>query len=139
VLTGARVESITLDPNEGGLTTMRGGNPFITLPAGYIGSALWGSLLVFAGFNTIASQVATALLIISLLLVLLWSKNWLSRIVSIAFILVLALIWAYRPYALRFLILFEGVMSSLYSLWDIIDDLVLRKVNESDASQYSRL
>lgn len=31
------------------------------------------------------------------------------------------------------------VMSCLYSLWDIIEDLVARKVNESDASQFSHL
>ena len=30
-------------------------------------------------------------------------------------------------------------MSCLYSLWDIIDDLIARKVNESDASQFSRM
>ncbi len=30
-------------------------------------------------------------------------------------------------------------MNSLYSLWDILDDLVFRKVNESDASAFSKL
>jgi len=30
-------------------------------------------------------------------------------------------------------------MSSLYSVWDIMDDLIFRKVNESDASAFSRL
>lgn len=29
-------------------------------------------------------------------------------------------------------------MSSLYSVWDICDDLILRKVNESDASVFAR-
>lgn len=29
-------------------------------------------------------------------------------------------------------------MSNLYSIWDITDDLILRKVNESDASVFSR-
>ena len=37
---------------------MRGGNPYITLPAGYIGSAFWGSLMVFGGFSTVCSRVA---------------------------------------------------------------------------------
>ena len=32
--TGARIESIELDPELGGLTTMRGGIQYITLPAG---------------------------------------------------------------------------------------------------------
>jgi len=30
-------------------------------------------------------------------------------------------------------------MSCLYSLWDIIEDLVVRKVNESDASKFAKL
>lgn len=29
-------------------------------------------------------------------------------------------------------------MSSLYSVWDICDDLILRKVNESDASVFAK-
>ncbi len=32
-----------------------------------------------------------------------------------------------------------SVMSALYSLWDIIEDLVVRKVNESDATKFSKL
>lgn len=41
--------------------------------------------------------------------------------------------------ALPFLVLFIGVMSCLYSVWDICDDLIFRKVHESDASAFSRL
>jgi hypothetical protein len=29
-------------------------------------------------------------------------------------------------------------MSALYSVWDICDDLILRKVNESDASVFAK-
>jgi len=55
---------------------------------------------------------------------------------------------------LRFVVLFLGVMSALYSAWDIVssfpiyhiscidspqcDDLILRKVNESDASVFAQ-
>lgn len=30
-------------------------------------------------------------------------------------------------------------MNCLYSVWDICDDLIFRKVNESDASAFARL
>lgn len=33
----------------------------------------------------------------------------------------------------------KGVMNCLYSVWDICDDLIFRKVNESDASAFARL
>ena len=38
--TGAHIESIELDPELGGLTTMRGGIQYITLPAGVYCSIL---------------------------------------------------------------------------------------------------
>lgn len=33
-LTGAKIEAIKVNPDEGGVTLMRGGNPYVTLPAG---------------------------------------------------------------------------------------------------------
>jgi hypothetical protein len=41
--------------------------------------------------------------------------------------------------ALRYFVLFIGVMNCLYSVWDICDDLIFRKVNESDASAFSKV
>ena len=35
--------------------------------------------------------------------------------------------------------LFLGVMSCMYSVWDIADDLIFRKVEQSDASQFAKL
>ena len=32
-----------------------------------------------------------------------------------------------------------SVMSCTYSFWDIIDDLVMRKVNDSDATKFAEL
>jgi hypothetical protein len=93
VLTGAKIESITLDPNEGGLTKMRGGNQYITLPAGYIGSTIWGSALVFAGFNTLATKIMAALLGCAMLLTLFWARNWLARLITVSFIGLIALLW----------------------------------------------
>jgi len=138
--TGARIESITLDPNEGGLTKMRGGIRACTLPAGYLGSSLIGALLIFAGFDTVASKVASIVLAVMLLITLWWARNWLTRgVVVIAIGVMVALWFIDHGSPLRFYVLFNGVMSCLYSVWDIVDDLVFRKVNESDASQFAAL
>ncbi|KAJ1330441.1 hypothetical protein BSLG_009359 [Batrachochytrium salamandrivorans] len=140
VCTGARVESITLNPDEGGLTKMRGGNPYVTLPAGYIGSAFWGSLMIFAGFNTLASKIVSVLIGVAMLATLFWARNWLTRAITIMFVGLIAVLWWFMDsYYLRYFVLFLGVMSACYSLWDIVDDLIKRRVNESDASQFSRL
>lgn len=39
--------------------------------------------------------------------------------------------------ALRYFVLFIGVMSNMYALWDIVDDTIARKANGSDASAFA--
>ncbi|CAK7562564.1 MAG: hypothetical protein SEPTF4163_000412 [Sporothrix epigloea] len=140
VCTGGRVVSITLDPNEGGATQMKGGRAAITLPAGYLGSSLIGALLIFCGFDIVASKVASFVLGVCFLLTLWWGKrDWLTIATVLAAVGLLVACWFIKhAEALRFVVLFIGVMSSLYSVWDICDDLILRKVNESDASVFAQ-
>ncbi|KAK0927851.1 hypothetical protein LTR57_003094 [Friedmanniomyces endolithicus] len=138
--TGGRVDSISLDPHEGGVTHMRGGNSAITLPAGYLGSSLIGMLLTFCGFDIVASKVASIVLGVCFLFTLWWGKkDWLTVGTILAAVGLLVGFWFIaHAEPLRYLVLFIGVMSSLYSVWDICDDLILRKVNSSDASQFAK-
>ncbi|GES86672.1 hypothetical protein GLOIN_2v1659360 [Rhizophagus clarus] len=100
--TGATIESVEIDPDEGGVTRMRGGFSCCTLPAGYLGSSLIGAILIFCGFDDTDNRIVL------------------------------------KGAGLKYFVLFVGVMSCLYSLWDIMDDLVFRKVNESDASKFAK-
>ncbi|KAF2096117.1 hypothetical protein NA57DRAFT_67699 [Rhizodiscina lignyota] len=138
--TGGRIESITLDPREGGATKMRGGISAITLPAGYLGSSLIGALLIFCGFDIVASKVASIVLGVCFLLTLWWGrKDWLTILtVLLAVGLLIGCWFIAHAEPLRFVVLFIGVMSALYSVWDICDDLILRKVNSSDASVFAK-
>ncbi|PBP16877.1 hypothetical protein BUE80_DR012398 [Diplocarpon rosae] len=138
--TGGRVKSISLDPREGGVTYMYGGMSAITLPAGYLGSSLIGALLIFCGFNIVASKIASIVLGVCFLLTLWWARrDWLTiGTVLLAVGLLVACWFIEHAEALRFMVLFIGVMSALYSVWDICDDLILRKVNESDASVFAQ-
>ncbi|GAA5796190.1 peptidase M50B-like-domain-containing protein [Helicostylum pulchrum] len=139
-LTCAKIESIEIDPDEGGVTRMRGGIQMLTLPAGYLGSSLIGAILVMCGFNIMASKIASIFLGVCLLFTLWWAKNWLTRGIGILFIGVMIFLWWLAHGAgLKYFVLFVGVMSCLYCLWDILDDLVFRKVNESDASRFAKL
>ena len=52
IATGGAVERIVLDANQGGAAYTRGGIPFVTLSAGYLGSLLWGVLFVMLGFSS---------------------------------------------------------------------------------------
>ncbi|KAH7027766.1 peptidase M50B-like-domain-containing protein [Microdochium trichocladiopsis] len=140
ILTGGKVKSISLDPREGGVTHMVGGKSFITLPAGYLGSSLIGALLTFCGFNIVASKVASIVLAVAFLLTLWWGKrDWLTILTILLAVGLLVACWFIaHAVALRWVVLFIGVMSSLYSVWDICDDLILRKVNSSDASVFAK-
>ncbi|KAL1993852.1 hypothetical protein VTN49DRAFT_2521 [Thermomyces lanuginosus] len=140
ILTGGRVQGISLDPHEGGVTHIVGGKAAITLPAGYLGSSLIGALLIFCGFNIVASKVMSFVLGVCFLLTLWWArKDWLTILTILTAVGLLVAFWFIaHAEALRFLVLFIGVMSALYSVWDICDDLILRKVNSSDASVFAK-
>ncbi|KAI9027638.1 peptidase M50B-like-domain-containing protein [Phycomyces nitens] len=139
-LTCAKIESIEIDPDEGGVTRMRGGIPMCTLPAGYLGSSLIGAVLVMCGFNILASKIASIILGVCLLFTLWWAKNWLTRCIGLLFIGVMVFLWwLAHGQGLKYFVLFVGVMSCLYCLWDILDDLVFRKAFESDASKFAKL
>ncbi|KAJ5625307.1 hypothetical protein N7510_001616 [Penicillium lagena] len=138
--TGGKVKSISLDPHEGGVTHMQGGLSAVTLPAGYLGSSIIGALLIFAGFDIVASKIASIVLGVCFLLTLWWArKDWLTIVTIILAVGLLVACWFIaHGEALRWVVLFIGVMSGLYSVWDICDDLILRKVNTSDASVFAR-
>jgi hypothetical protein len=129
--TGGRVESISLDPNEGGVTHMRGGISAITLPAGYLGSSLIGALLVFCGFNIVASKVASIVLGVCFLLTLWWARrDWLTIVTILLAVGLLVACWfIVHAEPLRFVVLFIGVMSSLYSVWDIVSTRPLKSTS----------
>ena len=141
-LTCGSVSSIEVHSNEGGVTMSRGGNRFIILSAGYLGSAVWGAGMIVSTSDIIAVQVVAGLLAIVLLLSLFFANNMSLVALSIFFLLLLAGFWACTLLTvfngLRFFVLLVGTMSSLYAVWDIWDDLLSRRVEESDASQLAK-
>lgn len=92
VLTCATIHSIKLDralllvflccvlysleriADEGGVTSMSGGIPWITLPAGYLGSSFIGACLIACGFDTDASKVASLVLAVFFIFTLWWAR-----------------------------------------------------------------
>lgn len=141
VLTCAHIHSIELDPDEGGVTKMSGGISWITLPAGYIGSCFIGACLIACGFNTDASKVASLVLAVFFLFTLWWArKDWLTWVLILGMVALIVAFWFIAGgVALRYLVLFIGVMSCMYALWDIVDDTISRKVNTSDASAFAKI
>ncbi|KAI0296855.1 peptidase M50B-like-domain-containing protein [Russula brevipes] len=141
VLTCARIHSVELDPDEGGATVMSGGISWLTLPAGYLGSSLIGAALIACGFDTNASKVASIVLAVFFIFTLWWARrNLLTWVLLLGMSGLILLFWFLNGgEVLRYLVLFIGVMSCLYVLWDVIDDTIARKVNASDASAFAKI
>jgi hypothetical protein len=120
---------------------MSGGISWLTLPAGYLGSSFIGACLIACGFNTNASKVASLVLAVFFLFTLWWArKNLLSWVLILGMSGVIVMFWFVAGgIALRYFILFIGVMSCMYVLWDVVDDTLARKVNTSDASEFARI
>ncbi|KAG6602702.1 hypothetical protein SDJN02_07444 [Cucurbita argyrosperma subsp. argyrosperma] len=142
-LTCGEVEGIQVHANEGGLTQTRGGAYWLILPAGYLGSSFWGMAMILASTNLLTARIAAGCLGLALLVVLFIAKNWTLRGLCVGFIIFLAVVWVLQETTtvriLRYVILFIGVMNSLFSVYDIYDDLISRRVNSSDAEKFAEL
>ncbi|CEG37792.1 uncharacterized protein PHALS_05847 [Plasmopara halstedii] len=142
-LTCGSVEGMEVHPDEGGVTKTVGGLQWVIVPAGYLGSAMWGMALTIASADKTASEVAAGVLIFFLLVFILLAHNNYLRILNFCFIVLLAGLMALNIGttfdALQYVTLFLGVMSCLFSVYDIWDDLIARRLNESDASVFAKM
>ncbi|KAH0458911.1 hypothetical protein IEQ34_011725 [Dendrobium chrysotoxum] len=120
-LTCGHVEGIQVHADEGGVTQTRGGVYCVILPAGYLGSSLWGLVFILASTKLLTARIAAGCLILALFVVLFVAKNWLLRGLCIGFIIFLAIVWVLQELThvriLRYAILFIGVMNSLFSVY----------------------
>lgn len=142
-LTCGQVEGMEVHANEGGVTQTRGGIYWVILPAGYLGSSFWGMVLILASTNLLTARIAAGCFAFALLVVFFIAKNWTLRGLCIGFIVLLAIVWVLQELTtvriLRYIILFIGVMNSLFSVYDIYDDTISRRVHSSDAEKFAEV
>jgi hypothetical protein len=142
LVTGGRVERITLDPMQGGATYARGGNAFIMLSAGYLGSLLWGLLLIrlSRGATTRVRKSTMALGILLMLVSVAVVRGWFG--LPFGLLVGLVLIFIGRRASVPFqrgVLLVLGVTSAMYALLDIRSDVLQRPGLRSDAFMLSEL
>lgn len=141
--TGGRIESISLDWREGGETISRGGSAFLTLSAGYLGSLLWGLLLVAlarARDRRIPGIALVALGGLMLAVTVLFVRGAFGLLFGLAFGAALVLAARLLPLAgARIVLTALGLTSALYALLDIRSDILDRPGELSDASMLAHL
>lgn len=140
--TGGWVERIELSPRLGGACYCPGGNAFVTLSAGYLGSLAWGALILESAQRSggRAFRVVQGLGAGVLLLTLLYVRGTFGLLFGIVFGTAL-LLAAPRlsSGANRVVLTFLGFTSALYAILDIKADVLDRPHLPSDAHMLAQL
>lgn len=141
-VTGGHVDHITLDPYQGGATYFTGGNAFVALSAGYLGSLLWGGLMFTAARSrrVRTDWVNGTIGVVVILLTVFFVRSGFGIAFGIFF--GLAMVTASRKMKARWnrrLLLALGLTSALYAILDIKSDVLDRPELESDAHMLAEL
>jgi hypothetical protein len=125
LLTGGRVLAMVVTPWESGYVRYVGGNPVVVAAAGYVGSALFGSLLLLCtGKKQWTTTIFGCLALFFALVTLGYVRNTFGILFGMGTAAVFgALAWKPVPGAPYFIDVL-AVMSALYALYDLGDFLL---------------
>lgn len=135
ILTGGSVVSLTVSPQQGGLVQSLGGNRFLGLSAGYLGSLLIGVLLLLAALKTRADRPIMAVCgAVMLLVTALYIREWFALLFGLGTGLGMLAMARYLSHAANDLALrIIGLTSMIYVPYDIFSDTIARSNLRSDA------
>lgn len=140
--TGGSIRGIVLDPNQGGACYCPGGNAFLTLSAGYLGSLGWGILLLLAaGSSRLRARTLVAWIGgLVLALAALYLRGWFGIAYGVLFgVALMASARLLTEGVNRALLRVLGMTSALYVFLDIRSDVLQRPHLPSDASMLADL
>lgn len=141
IITGGKITEMNIGFDLGGKCVTEGGNNIFIASAGYLGSLLWG-LLFFISPNNRKTGLWIIITISVMILVTAISVSANSTFIILALILSSLLVPAaffLRIPIVSILIRSFGLISCIYVLLDIKDDLLTRTIALSDASILSDL
>ncbi|MEZ5716790.1 MAG: M50 family metallopeptidase [Paracoccaceae bacterium] len=135
LLTGGTPHSLTLTPHQGGALLALGGNRFVVLNAGYLGSLLIGLGLFWAALHSRADRwVATGLGAVMLLVAALYVRDGFALVFCTGFGAVLVITGRWLGEAASDVLLrLIGLTSIVYVPLDIFSDTLARAGPGSDA------
>ncbi len=143
IATGGRVIEIQIVAAEGGLCITQGGSRFLILSAGYLGSMVWGGIILLLASRGRVHQGLSVVLGILLMVVTLWLVR---PIGSFGFAFGLLTGAALMGAGLRlnavgnkYLLKAIGLVSCIYVVLDIRSDILDRPEARSDAFMLSEL
>jgi len=137
--TGGRIEEIQVKAQESGSTVTTGGNAFLVLSAGYVGSMLFGAtILVLASRTRLSPWIALLLGVCVVALAFRCMPKDGRAFAAVAGILLAGLALLPR-WISAFVLRVIGVTSCLYALLDIKSDVFDHAGADSDATSLAKL
>ena len=141
VITGGDIVKIEISRQIGGVCWTRGGSRFIVASAGYLGSILWGGVILIIAartrYDNILGMVTGGLLV---LVSLLYIRNLFGFLFTVGFgVFLLIISYAAQNKMTDMLMKFLGMTSCLYVIIDIKSDLIDRSNIGSDADTIAQL
>lgn len=135
VLTGGSVESFSISPQQGGLVVGRGGNRFLSLSAGYLGSLALGMALLVIALRThwdkaVLGGFGGVMLLVTLLYV---REPFAMAFCSGVGVVMIAMAWYLGRTICDLVLRIIGLTSMIYVPFDIFDDTIRRSGLRSDA------
>jgi len=140
--TGGAIEKIVVTSDLGGACYCGGGDAFLTLSAGYLGSLLWGAALVLAAarLGRRSSWVTGAIGVFIGLVTVLYVRNPFGLLFGLGFGAALIAAARYLSPAVNGRVLWAlGLTSCLYAVLDIKSDILDRPELRSDARMLAEM
>ena len=139
-LTGGQVREMVVNAREGGHVLAVGGNRFLTLNAGYLGSLFWGAAVYSAASVSRFDRVVMGVLAVAVAaLSLFFARGLFSHVFGIGTALAMILAARYLGEGLNdFLLRLIGLTSMVYVPHDIYSDTIARSSILSDARLLAR-
>ncbi len=141
IVTGGSVVEIQVNPQQGGHALTQGGSRFWTLTAGYLGSLLWGGLILLLAARTHFDKAISILVGLGMVAISIgFGESTFTYLFGIGFGVVLLAVGFFLPEVVNDWILrVIGVTSCLYAILDIKSDVLDRAHLRSDARMLSEV
>ena len=135
VLTGGEVLNLSVSADQGGVVWSRGGNRFITLSSGYLGSLLIGVAFLLGALKTKIDKILMmGCGVMMLLIAALYVRDSFALIFTCATGIAMITFGRFLGHDINDLVLrLLGLASMIYVPFDILSDTILRSGARSDA------
>ncbi len=135
VATGGSVEALVIDPMQGGHVISVGGNRFLTLSAGYLGSLVWGVVVYLIAVRT---RLDKAMMFLLGVIIIAIAALFIRELFALAFAGVTGVVFILMgwklPMEINDLVLrVIGMTNLIYVPFDIYSDTIARSELPSDA------